>query len=132
VAGPSDRGLYRAIGVALVSFGLFYAFFPLMPSLLLALPFATFAHFGGGAQWALSTYGLQKTVPDHIRGRVFAFDVALITLTLAVSNVGAGLASDQWGPKVAMYIGVAISLTFAALWWLATRKVRAALPEESG
>ena len=29
---------------------------------------------GGGAQWMLSSYGLQKIVPDHIRGRIFAFD----------------------------------------------------------
>ena len=132
MAGPTDRGLFRTIGIALGSFGIFYAFFPLMPSLLLALPFATFAHFGGGAQWALSTYGLQTKVPDHIRGRVFAFDVALITLTLALANVGAGLAADAWGPTVAMYLGVGISMGFAAAWWFGTRKVRASLDPGSG
>lgn len=129
LAGESDRRLFRTIGFALGSFGIFYAFFPLMPSLLLALPFATFAHLGGGAQWSLSTYGLQKMVPDYIRGRVFAFDVALITLTLALSNVGAGIAASLWGPKVAMGIGVGISMTYAAGWWIATRRVRRALTD---
>ncbi|MEX0833541.1 MAG: MFS transporter [Actinomycetota bacterium] len=129
LAGESDRRLFRTIGFALGSFGIFYAFFPLMPSLLLALPFATFAHLGGGAQWSLSTYGLQKMVPDYIRGRVFAFDVALITLTLALSNVGAGIAASLWGPKVAMGIGVGISMIYAAAWWIATRRVRRALTD---
>lgn len=124
IAGPTTAGLFRTIGFALASFGFFYAFFPLMPSLLLALPFATFAHFGGGAQWSLSTYGLQRVVPDHIRGRVFAVDVALITLTLALSNLGAAAVAEVWGPVVAMYVGVAISFGYAALWWRGTREVR--------
>jgi MFS family permease len=128
-AGNSDRKLFRTIGIALASFGVFYVFFPLMPSLLLALPFATLAHFGGGAQWSLSTFGLQKWVPDYIRGRVFAFDVALITLTLTLSNIGAGVAASVWGPKIAMFIGVAISMTYAACWWIGTRRVRSSLTD---
>ena len=46
------------------------------------------AHLGGGAQWVLSTFGLQVLVPDHIRGRVFAVDFAMITLSLAISSRG--------------------------------------------
>ena len=65
-------------------FGAGYVLLGFLPSLLLALPAVIFAHTGGGAQWMLSTYGLQRIVPDHIRGRIFAFDCALITLSLGV------------------------------------------------
>ena len=47
------------------------------PVLAVAVAGALLAHLGGGAQWTLSTYGLQSAVPDYIRGRVFAADFAL-------------------------------------------------------
>ena len=72
--GEKDRRLFLTIGVALAVFGAGYALLGIVPSLLLALPAVALAHTGGGAQWMLSSYGLQKIVPDHIRGRIFAFD----------------------------------------------------------
>ena len=38
----------------------------------------------------LSSYGLQKIVPDHIRGRIFAFDGMLVTLTFGASSLLTG------------------------------------------
>ena len=69
-----DRRLFQAIGISLAVFGVGYALVGWVPGLLLALPAVTLAHLGGGAQWMLSSYGLQKIVPDRIRGRIFAFD----------------------------------------------------------
>src|SRR5918999_4425137 len=84
------RSLFAAIGVSFAVYGLFYATVPLMPTLWAAAVFVLLAHLGGGAQWTLSTYGLQVIVPDHIRGRVFAFDYMLVTASIDVSNVIAG------------------------------------------
>ena len=72
VAGGTEHGLFRAIGVALFVFALCYGLFPFAPALALAGLCAAGAHVGGGAQWTLSTYGLQRFVPDWIRGRVFS------------------------------------------------------------
>lgn len=127
IARDDDRRLFVAIGIALVTFAVFYSFFPVVPSLLLAAPLAAGAHLGGGAQWSLSTYGLQKLVPDRIRGRVFAFDVALITLTLTISSLVAGITAEAWGPRSAMAVFAGVALVFAAVWWTATRKVRRSL-----
>jgi predicted MFS family arabinose efflux permease len=127
IAGDSFPRLFVAIGLALVTFGFCYMLLPLSPSLLVAAVFAAGAHLGGGAQWSLSTFGLQKIVPDHIRGRVFAFDVALITLTIAISSLAAGVAAQLWGPRIAMGVTAVLALGYAALWWWATRHVRAAL-----
>ena len=128
IAGDTERGLFTGIGLALASFGVFYAFFPLMPALLLAAPFATGAHLGGGAQWTLSTYGLQRIVPDRLRGRIFAFDFALVTLTIAASNLLAGWTARRFGPDVAMFGLALVALVYATVWWTATRRVRASLP----
>jgi predicted MFS family arabinose efflux permease len=127
IAGDTMRGLFIAIGIALGSFGVFYGIFPLMPALLAAAPFSAGAHLGGGAQWTLSTYGLQTIVPDRIRGRVFAFDFALVTLTITLSNLAAGWAAEAFGPRVAMGALAGVAFVYAAVWWLATRRLRAEL-----
>ena len=58
------------------------------------------AHLGGGAQWTLSTYGLQVRSPDAIRGRVMAGDFAIVTLVMSISSLLAGLMSEAVGRAV--------------------------------
>ena len=88
--GPTHRRLFPAIGIALGVFGarLHGARARARRSGLAAVVIFV-AHLGGGAQWMLSTYGLQRIVPDHIRGRVFAVDFAMITLSFALSSLAA-------------------------------------------
>ena len=61
-----------------------------------------------------STYGLQRETPDWIRGRVFSADWGFVTLTMAISSIGAGIASDRFGPTAAT-VGIA---SLAILWGL--------------
>ena len=72
----------------------------------------------------LSSYGLQRLVPDRIRGRIFAFDFALITLSLAASSLITSALADGIGPRRAVMIAGGIALLWAGIWWLLTRKVR--------
>jgi MFS family permease len=125
--------LFSVIGVALVVFGVGYALLGLAPTLLVAMPIVAVAHLGGGAQWMLSSYGLQKIVPDRIRGRIFAFDGALITLTFAISSLATGFLADRVGARpVATGLGV-IGLAYAGVWmWLTTDVRRATLREGCG
>ena len=132
LAGPQDRRLFGAIGVALAIFGLGYATLGVMPSLFAAAVALGIAHLGGGAQWTLSSYGLQRLVPDRIRGRIFAFDFTLITLSLTVSALVTAWAADRFGarPTVAVLGGVAV--LWAAIWtWLTTDVRRATMLEGS-
>jgi MFS family permease len=133
VAGPRDRHLFSAIGGALAVFGLGYATFGLMPTLLLAAPAIAVAHLGGGAQWTLSSYGLMRIVPDHIRGRIFAFDGALITLTLTISSLVTGWAATTFGARpTAVGLGV-VALSYSGVWtWLTTDVRRATLLDGCG
>lgn len=120
-AGPRDRRLFHAIGMALAVFGVGYALLGLMPSLLLGAVTVALAHLGGGAQWMLSTYGLQRITPDEVRGRIFAIDYALITLTLTVSSLVTAWAASAFGERpTAIGTGLA-ALAYAAVWsWLTT------------
>jgi MFS family permease len=118
------RGLFLAIGTSFAVYGLFYGLMPLMGSLWAAAPFVLAAHLGGGAQWTLSTYGLQRIVPDRIRGRVFAFDFALVTTTLAASILVAGWAADHFDPRAVMVVLAAVAGAYAVIWSVLTTPIR--------
>ena len=98
IAGPGHRRLFPAIAAALAVFGVAYISLALAPSMAVAALVILVAHLGGGAQWVLSSFGLQRLVPDRIRGRIFAADYAMITLTLTLSALGASALAD---PKLA-------------------------------
>ena len=125
------RSLFAAVGVSFAVYGVFYATVPLMPTLWLAALFVLLAHLGGGAQWTLSTYGLQVIVPDRIRGRVFAFDFGLVTLTLAGSILAAGWAADRFDPRAVMLVMAAVALTYAVVWSAVTTGIRRRDPDYS-
>jgi uncharacterized membrane protein len=74
-----------------------------------------------------STVVLQQETADRVRGRVFAADQALVTLTLAASMVVTGRALDHhgWTPRG---VGVALSLAYfvgAAIYELLLFQARA-------
>lgn len=128
--GTEDRRLFLAIGIALAVFGIGYAVVGLVPSLLLAMPAIALAHVGGGAQWMLSSYGLQKIVPDRIRGRIFAFDGMLVTLTFGTSSLATGWLADSIGTRETAWLLGGIAVIWAGVWfWLTTDVRRATLAE---
>jgi MFS family permease len=112
IVGNEDRGLLVAIGASFAIAAVCYALFPLSPSIWLAALLVFGAHLGGGAQWMLSTFGLQRASPDAIRGRVFSFDYGLVTLTIALSTLVAGLLAEVLAPPIAVW-------TMVGLWSLA-------------
>ncbi len=124
LSGPGHRRLLPVIAGALAVFGVGYVATGAAPSLWLAALAVVVAHLGGGAQWVLSSFGLQRIVPDRIRGRIFSFDFALITLTFSVSAVVASLLADAIGARAATQIVGALAFAWSAVWWLLTRSVR--------
>jgi MFS family permease len=116
VGARRDDLQYRLMGVAVLVFGAGYVGLGLSRSLIAGALAVFVAHLGGGAQWLTSTYGLQRETPDWIRGRVFAADYGFVTLTMSVSSLAAGIASDHFGPTIAT-VGVAsIAVLWALLW----------------
>lgn len=121
------RRVLLVCGVAGLVFSAGYLAAAAAPMLIIAGACVMFAHLGGGAQWTLSTYGLQVRAPDDMRGRVLAGDFALITLSLALSSVAAGVVSEQVGARATVAIFGAIAAASSTVYLLLTRNVRAKL-----
>jgi MFS family permease len=124
ISGRGHRRLFGAIGLALALFGLAYMALGLAPSLWIAAAVILVAHLGGGAQWVLSTFGLQVLVPDRIRGRVFAVDFAMTTLALAISSLVAAAVADRWSPRIAALVVGAMAVVWAGVWTWLTGAIR--------
>ena len=125
----ADRGVHGillACGVAGLVYGAGYAVVPVAPFIALAAVAVFAAHLGGGAQWTLSTYGLQVNTPDELRGRIFAGDFALVTLTLSVSFTLAGAASNAFGPGPVTFVLAGVSAGWGVAYLFFTRALRTA------
>lgn len=118
----SDRSLFPGIVVSFATFAAGYLLFGAAPVIALAALGAFIGHLGGGGQWTLSTLGLQRLTPDRIRGRVFAADFTLVSLSMALSVGAAGWLADRIGPQsAALWLSVG-TLVYTVLWPLATRR----------
>ncbi len=95
--GVSPEQLARGIGVGFFVAGALYLVFAAAQQLPLALLVLAAAHMGGSTVWVFSTTVLQLLVPDALRGRVFATELALMTLSMTASNLVTGWALDSAG-----------------------------------
>jgi MFS family permease len=125
VVGTEDRGLLLGIGGSLVFLVVCYGLFPLAPGIWFAAALVFGAHLGGGAQWMLSTYGLQRASPDAIRGRVFSFDYGLVTLAITASTLLAGALAEMLPPQVAVWTMVTMVAVAGGSWMLFSRPLAA-------
>lgn len=76
---------------------------------------------GGGTIWVFSTQLLLQLVPEHVRGRVFATEYALLTLSMATGAAVAGWSLDQTSLGISGFLmwqsaAALIPGTFWALW----------------
>ena len=122
-AGETPKQMQTAIGIAFLSGGTFYIAFGVSRSFILALLFLAIAHCGGSILWVFSTVLLQREVEDKFRGRVFAAEMALVTLTMAASNYLVGELMDRFGfsPHL-VTAGVGTFFLLPGLIWFATEK----------
>jgi MFS family permease len=54
----------------------------------------------GSIVWVFSSALIHLSAPDPYLGRIFSFELALLTLVMGLSNWGVGYASDEWGMDV--------------------------------
>jgi len=131
ILGETRSAMYRAISFSFFTAAAAYLLFSQASSLWTAVPFVLLGHFGGSVQWVFSTNLLQRIVPDHFRGRVFAAEMALLTLVLSLSTWFTGAALDSGtDPRI---IATRLALLFllpGSLWtgWLLFRARQNTLP----
>jgi predicted MFS family arabinose efflux permease len=115
-ATPTRRAIVAVCGASTLTYCAVYAVFPLTHAFTAAMMLVICAHLGGGAQWSLSTYGLQRETPDHFRGRVLSLDYGLATLWIGVSSVAAGLLADAWGATDTTWWLAAVGGGYGVIW----------------
>jgi MFS family permease len=110
ILGQDARSLRRTIGPAFFMVGAFYVALSAAPTLPIAAVAVLLAHFGGSVLWVFSTVLLQMEVPDQFRGRVFAAELAFVTLVTSLSSyfTAYGLDHAGWSPRL-------LSFTLGAL-----------------
>jgi predicted MFS family arabinose efflux permease len=123
IAGEGTKRLQVSIGIAFLIGGIFYFAFGASTSFILALLVLGIAHTGGSILWVFSTVLLQRSVEDNFRGRVFAAELALLTLTMAASNYVTGELLDRFGvsPRI-VTMGIGVFFLLPGIAWFATRR----------
>lgn len=122
-AGETRSHMQTAIGIGFLIGGIFYISFGVGHSFIFALFFLAAAHAGGSILWVFSTVLLQRATEDQFRGRVFAAELGLATLTMAASNYIVGELMDRFGlsPRV-VTAGVGTFFLLPGLIWFLTKK----------
>ena len=120
ILGQQPKKLRQTIGPAFFMVGVFYMALAGAPTLPLAAACVLLAHFGGSILWVFSTVLLQLEVPDHFRGRVFAAELALVTLVTSLSSylTAYGLDRSGWSPRMLSFTLGAMFLAPGMLWLL--------------
>jgi MFS family permease len=121
--GQNQFRLRLGILVGFVAAAVGYVALGASPSVWLAIAAVVFAHAGTSAVWVFSTTLLQMYTDDKFRGRVFAADVGLLTLTISITSYVAGVLVDGGLPvrTFATATGLVMLLP-AAAWAFALRK----------
>jgi MFS family permease len=93
------------------------------PSLFVVLLGCVLRGIGGSINWTYSEVLLQISVPDHLLGRVFAFDFAVFTLAVSISLWLTGFITDEFHltPRSIVLILATGSLVPLAVWSAALR-----------
>lgn len=122
-SGETRAHMQKAIGISFLIGGIFYIAFGSATNFIFAIIVLAIAHTGGSILWVFSTVLLQQVVEDSFRGRVFAAELALLTLTMAASNYVTGELLDRFHlPPRAVTIGIGIFFLLPALVWFMTMR----------
>jgi MFS family permease len=97
----------------------------------MAAVFIALAHLSGGAQWTLSTMGLQMKSPDHVRGRVMAGDMAMVNTMIGFTSILAGLTSEFVGVRPAIIIFAVAAAIASVVYLIATAGIIRRLRNET-
>jgi len=118
-SGQNEHRLRLGILCGFLAGAAGYVALGMAPSAWMAIAAVVFAHAGSSAVWVFSTTLLQMYTDDQFRGRVFAADVGLLTLTIALTSYVAGALVD-WGlPARVFAAATGLAMLVPAAAWAA-------------
>jgi hypothetical protein len=128
ILGQTPPVLRRSLGPAYFLIGAFYISLAFAPTLPVAALAVLCAHFGGSILWVFSTVLLQMEVPDRLRGRVFAAELALVTISSSLSSYWTGYELDRggWSPRSLSLVLGTLFMIPGAIWMMMLSRWKAA------
>ncbi|MGH3737439.1 MAG: MFS transporter [Micromonosporaceae bacterium] len=128
----TPRRLMTGLAVSMATYGICYLLVGMTPWFWLVLLLVVVAHVAGGGNWVMSNYALQTEIPDALRGRVFAADVMIAMVAVSLSQAVAGWFTDVVGPQLVISVCGSVTLAYAVVWRLATRRLLRAVEPVAG
>lgn len=116
LGAASLRRTLTACAWCAVVYGAGYFAVALSPVAAVAVVFILLAHLGGGAQWTVSTIGLQTRTPDALLGRIIAADFALATGSIAMSTLLAGGLAEVVGVRAALAVFAIVAVAWGVFY----------------
>lgn len=115
--------LMPGLAISMSAYGLAYLGVAVTTWFPLALAGIFVAHFAGGGNWVMSSYAIQRVVPDELRGRIGATDFMVAMLAVTASQLIVGLLVDSIDIRVLIACCASTTLLYAIGWRVATRRV---------
>ena len=116
--GESTTAMRRLIGWAFFFSSAAYIFFSHSPNMFWAAIWVCVGHIGGSVQWIFSTTLIHRSVEDRFRGRVFAAEMAMLTLVLSLSTWLTGLAMDMGASPRTIVLMLALLFILPGSGWM--------------
>jgi MFS family permease len=110
------EGYKRTISICYLIHGAAYVIFSQMQNFWAAAFFIGLSRAGVAVSSVLNFSQLLRHVDDEYRGRVFSTIESLTWSTMMLSMMGAGIASQYWGPRTIGAVAGVLSSTTAAYW----------------
>src|SRR5262249_14383629 len=117
LAGPEPRRMIWVVPTSYLWSGLFYLALAKSWSLASVGAAMFLMRMGGSTLWVFSTVLLQMASEDRMRGRVFAAEQSLVTLTMALSGVVVGAAIDRGTSAFTVARALGLISLLAGLAW---------------
>jgi MFS family permease len=122
----------RSIAICYIVHGGSYILFSQMRSFTWALVFIALSRAGVGFSSVMNMSQLMRSVPNGLRGRVFATMESTTWSVMMISMMLAGIASQHWDPRTIGAIAGALSSTTAIFWGWAQFTGRLPEPAREG
>jgi len=121
IAGDAPKTLQRGIAAALLLILSAYLAFSVSPTIWLAGLALAVGNAGGSIVWTYGSALMQQIVPDAVRGRVAATEMAGMTLAMTVSAWSVGALVDRGvAPRILM-AGCGLIALLPLCFWTAAR-----------
>ena len=112
------------IGWTLIVHGVLFSIGGLMPTLLMFAVVAFISRAIVGVEYAVQETLFQRSLPDHIRGRISTLDRGAELTMFGMSSYVAGIGMDYISPQVLTMISGGLSAISGVIWFIRQVKTR--------